>query len=225
MNQPFAGYGRGQYTPGFLGSVFGQELPPGMSYTGKPGEYFIEGVGVRKFADLRQDVLYDRVLVTPASIPAGAEFVYFRDIAGKTRLSTNMSQASVLPKGQEAVVYRINFMPCPEMTEADLGLIESYGYGEFVLDDDNIKRSGPITTFPSAYGMYGNTQTTVNASTVSVVSNGVPSPGANPRLLIPIYISEGRTFRFNVKFFEATVMAAAWYCFVILDVLIMRPVR
>ena len=72
------------YSPQFMAGL-AQAFPPGVSATGKPGELFIEGVGVRKFADMRQDVIYDRVLLTPASIPAGTSFVYYRDIQGKTR--------------------------------------------------------------------------------------------------------------------------------------------
>ncbi len=212
------------YSPQFMAGL-AQAFPPGVSATGKPGELFIEGVGVRKFADMRQDVIYDRVLLTPASIPAGTSFVYYRDIQGKTRQDTNMSQSSRLPEGQEAIVYRINVMPQADVDEADVRLILAEGYHEFVLDDDNRVRSGPVVTFPSAYGQYGNEQTTTNLATVGVISNGIPSAGANPRLLIPIYLSEGRTFRANLNFFTATVLSATSYCYVILDVLMTRPLR
>lgn len=214
----------GNYSAAFMQSL-AQVFPPGVSATGKPGELFIEGVGVRKFADMRQDVIYDRVQLTPAAIPAGTNFVFYRDIQGKTRQDTNMSQSSRLPEGQEAIVYRINVMPQADVDPADIRLIIAQAYFEFVLDDDNRVKSGPAAVFPAAYGQYGNEQTTETASTVGVISNGIPSAGANPRLLIPIYISEGRTFRANLNFYTLTTLSATGYCYVILDVLMTRPLR
>jgi len=213
-----------RFSPGFMAGL-AQAFPPGVSATGKPGELFIEGVGVRKFADMRQDIIYDRVLLTPAAIPAGTSFVWFRDIQGKTRQDTNMSQSSRLPEGQEAIVYRINVMPQADIDEADIRLILAQAYFEMVLDDDNRVKSGPVVVFPSAYGHYGNEQTTTNLATVGVISNGVPSAGANPRLLIPIYLSEGRTFRANMTYFALTTLSATGSCYVILDVLMTRPLR
>jgi len=200
-------------------------MPPGITGTGKPGEYFIEGVGVRKFADMRQDVIYDRVHLTPAIIAASTRFVWFRDIQGKTRQDTNMSQSARLPQGEEAIVYRMNVMPQADVDEADVRLIIAEGYAEAVMDDDNTVKSGPLATFPSAYGQYGNEQTTTNLATVGVITNGIPSPGANPRLMIPHYIYEGRTFRFDIVFYTGTTLSATSYCFVIYDVLRVRPVR
>jgi len=212
------------YSPQFMAGL-AQAFPPGVSATGKPGELFIEGVGVRKFADMRQDIIYDRVLLTPAAIPAGTSFVYYRDIQNKTRQDTNMSQSSRLPEGQEAIVYRINVMPQADVDEADVRLIIAQGYFELVLDDDNRVKSGPVPVFPSAYGLYGNEQTTTNLATVGVFSNGIPSAGANPRLLIPIYLSEGRTFRGNLNYYTLTTLSGTASVYVILDVLMTRPLR
>lgn len=211
----------------FMQQALGQVLPPGVVATGKPGELYIEGVGVRKFADMRQDVLYDRVTFTRTTgvISAGSRFVFFRDIQGKTRLETNMSQASRLPEGQEAIVYRINFLPIPDTTPADMKTMMSYAYGEMLLDEDNRVKSGPALTFGSAHGLYGNMQTTANDTTVGLITNGVPSPGANPRLMLPIYIAEGRTFRYDAVFYVATTLTADPIVYVTLDVLIARPLR
>ena len=214
----------GNYSARYMASL-GQVFPPGVTATGKPGELFIEGVGVRKFADMRQDIIYDRVLFTPAAIPAGTDFVYYRDIQGKTRQDTNMSQSSRLPEGQEAIVYRMNVMPQADMDEADVRLICAQGYAEAILDDDLRIKSGPVVTFPSAWGTYGNEQTTTNLATVGVMTNGVPSPGANPRLMIPVYLAENRTFRFDIKFFTLTTLSATGYVYVIYDVLWVRPLR
>jgi len=212
------------YSAAFMNTL-GQVMPPGITGTGKPGELFIEGVGVRQFADIRQDIIYDRVLFTPAAIAASTRFVFFRDIQGKTRQDTNMSQSGRLPQGDEAIVYRMNIMPQGDVDEADMRLIISQGYAEAVMDDDNTVKSGPLPTFPSAYGTYGNEQTTTNLATVGVITNGIPSAGANPRLMIPHYISEGRTFRFDIVFYTLTTLSAVCHCFVIYDVLRVRPLR
>jgi len=214
-----------QYSPQFLSSL-GQMLPPGVTATGKPGELMIEGVGVRKFADMRQDIIYDRVAI-PATNAAGSELVWFRDIQGKTRFETNMTQSSKLPEGQEAVIYRVNFMIRAKAPVKDVIEILNTAYGEFVLDDDNNVMSGPIVTFASAYGHYGQIMTTKNAVDEGVVNNGIPSQGANPRLMLPLYVSENRTFRFNLKFYEACNLpsAAASAAWVILDSLKTRPLR
>lgn len=211
------------YSARFMQSL-GQVLPPGMTSTGKPGEFNIEGVGIRKFADMRQGVIYDQVSLG-ASITAGTEYVWFRDTANKNKFQTNMTMQSMLPAGNEAVVYRLNIMPDLQAIPEDIEKIISRGYGAFVMDDDNTRMEGPVPIFGSAYGMYGQMMTTANDSVEGVVSNGVPSPGAQPRRMIPDYIAEGRTFRFSMWFFEAVTLTEAVNCWVILDVLKTRPLR
>ena len=186
----------------------------------------IEGVGVKKFGDMRQDVIYDRVQI-PAANPKGTELVWFRDIQSKTRLDTNMSLSSKLPENQEALVYRINFMIQADCPPKDVQKVAALAYGEMVLDDDNRVMSGPIAIFASSKGLYGNIMTTANNAQEGVVSMGVPSPGAIPRLMLPIYISENRTFRFNVHFYEVCDLpsGSATYAWVILDSLVTRPLR
>ena len=216
---------RGRYaSPQFLAQI--QQFPPGITATGRPGEIHIEGVGLRKVADMRQDRIWDRVAI-PATNTAGSELVWFRDIAGKTRLETSMTQQAKLPEGQEAIVFSVNFILNPTTAPNDVTEILRRGYGELVLDDDNRIMSGPIIFFPQKYGPYGNIMTTNTAVDEGLVTNGVPSPGANPRLMMPIYISENRTFRWTLRFYEtcnlpSTVATSAW---VSMDVLISRPMR
>lgn len=203
-----------------------QQFPPGITATGRPGEIHIEGVGLRKVADMRQDRIWDRVAI-PATNAAGSELVWFRDLAGKTRLETSMTQQSKLPEGQEAIVFSVCFILSPTTPPNDVTEILRRGYGELVLDDDNRILSGPLIFFPQRYGPYGNIMTTNTAVDDGLVTNGVPSPGANPRLMMPLYISENRTFRFTLRFWEvcnlpSVVATSAW---VAMDVLISRPMR
>lgn len=212
------------YSPQFMAAL-AQQLPIGIRATGKPGELYIEGVGVRKFADLRQDPLYDRVLI-PATNAVGTDLVWFRDIQGKNLLETNMRDSGKLPQGQQAVVFRINFVIRDDCPPKDKAVILSTAYCEFVLDDNNTVNAGPSVIFPQTYGMAGNIMTTKNDTDEGVVTNGIPSPGANPRKMIPIYLAEGRTFRYSLHFYEACDLpsAAPTYAWVILDCLRSRPV-
>ncbi len=211
-----------QYSAALMQSL-GQILPPGVVSTGKPGELYIEGVGVRKFAEMRQDPIFDRVQITPASVPAGTTFEFFSNIQGKKPHETNMRSPSALPDGHEALVYRINFLLLPDTDGADKQKVLSYGYGKLILDEDNTKREGPIITFPSAYDAYGGFATTKTDTTLSVISSGIPSPGAQPRMMIPVYIAERRTFRFELIFHEAVTLTATTYAYVILDSIRTKP--
>ena len=212
------------YSPQFMAAL-AQQLPAGVQSTGKPGELYIEGVGIRKFADLREDPIYDRVQI-PASNAVGSELVWFRDIQGKNKLETNMTDSSKLPQGQQAVVIRINFVIRPDCPPEDVAEILSTAECEFVLDDNNVVNAGPVLIFPQAYGMSGHMMTTKNDTTMGVVTSGIPSPGANPRKMIPVYLAEGRTFRFTLHFYEACDLpsTAATHAWVILDCLRSRPV-
>jgi len=217
-------YGNPQsYRPQFMAGL-AQQFPPGVTATGKPGELYIEGVGTRKFADMREDSIYDRVNIAAAN-PIGTEYVWFRDIPGKNLLDTNMRDASKLPQGQQAVVYRINFVLRDDTPPEDKTEILSTGYGAFILDDNNVVKEGPMPLFPQTYGAHGSISTTLNATTKGVVTSGVPSAGAIPKLMVPIYLAEGRTFRFILHFYEACNLpsAAATYAWVILDCLRSRP--
>lgn len=223
MQRPF----KGRYTPNFLGRALGQQFPPGITPTGNPGEFYIEGVGVRVFADMRQDMIWDRVGGSiGTAIAAGDEFIFFRDTQDKNRYETSMRQQSSLPLGQEGLIYAINAMPDVNEIVEDQKLMIGGGFGKFVLDDNNEVKSGPLWTFPSRYGIYGNQMTTEATSEQGVVTNGVPSAGANPRLMLPHYLSNGRSFRFDITYYEAvTITATDAYLWVLLDALITRPVR
>jgi len=209
---------------GHLGFAALGQVIPGLQATGKPGEIFIPGVGVRRFADIRQDWIYDRVEHANAP-PAGTIYTYFRDTQGKDDQDTSMTMQSRLPEGTEAVVFRVNIMPQANELYADHRLIIGGTIGKFILDENNVVMQGPCACFGSAYGLFGFEQTTTNLATVGVIANGVPSPGAQPRMVIPQYISTNRTFRFEIVYRTLTTLSAATFVYVILDVLITRPLR
>lgn len=218
---------RGRYSPQFLGNAFGQQYPPGIRPTGNPGEFYIEGVGVRVFADMRQDMIWDRCGGDiGTAISAGDQEVFFRDTQDKNKYETSMRQQSSLPQGQEALIYGINAMPDIMEIVEDQKLLIAGGFGDFVLDDNNIVKSGPTFTFPSRYGTYGQIMTTDSTVHEGNITNGVPSAGANPKLMLPHYLSNGRSFRFDWTYYEdVTIVATDAYLWVLLDALITRPIR
>lgn len=204
-----------------------QAMGPGVRWTGRPGRYHIEGVGEREFVDVRYDHIYDRVQI-PAANAKGDELVWFRDVQGKSPLETSMRQMAKLPEGQEAVVLDICFMIRDDCPPKDKAEIYSTGFGKLVFDDDNTRIKGPITLFPQRYGMYGNIMTTKTDSDEGVVTNGIPSPGANPWIPAQLrpYISVNRTFMFHLHFYEACDLPseAATYAWVIMPAIMARPV-
>lgn len=212
---------RQYYSPQFMGAL-AQMMPMGVTATGRPGELDIPGYGVRKFTDIREDPIYDYVALT-TTIAKGDELVFFRNTADKKRWQTNLSEQSKLAAGEEAVIYRINVVPAPDTTPEDVLKIFKYGYGEFTFDDDNRVRSGPLLTFDQAHGLYGAIATTKNDERYGVVTNGVPSEGANPMLRLPLYIYENRTFRFSITFFTAPALSVDTFAWVILDCIRARP--
>lgn len=215
-----------KYRRGFLNQAFGNQFPPGMTPTPKPGQFYIEGVGIREFSDIRQDMIWDRCGGSiGATITAGEQHVFFRDSTGKSRYETSMRQQSSLPEGQEALIYRIGAMPDLNEIVEDQRLMIAGGLVAFVLDDNNTVKEGPMCTFPCAWGVYGNQMTTESTSEQGALSNGVPSAGANLRLMIPHYLSNKRTFRGDITYHEeVTITASDAYLWMLLDALITRPV-
>lgn len=216
------------YNPRYSMAAFGQL--PGITPTGVPGEFFIEGVGKRKFSEMREWCTHDQVITatTAGVFPVGTQMVFFRDIQGKTPRQTNMTQSGRLAQGYEMMVYRINVIPSPLLPARDALALLDEANAEFVLDEDKKVKAGPMYIFGSAHGPYGvyTIDGSPGAVHTGLISNGVPSPGANPGLKLPIYVSEGRTFRFNLDVFTAITFpegSANIKVDVLLDNLLTRP--
>jgi len=177
-----------------------------------PGQLHVRGIGDIQIESWDVGMIYDTVTIEPTSgttLAGGSEFVFFRDIQNKTYLRTNMTLSSQLPVGWELIILHIGIHIPANVARTDALAILRYGYVEFVLDNTAVFRQGPATSFPSGYGLWG----TMNVSSTgavedSVYGNGLPSAGI-PYLSLPIRLTDKRTFRGMIKFFEDVTLSAS----------------
>jgi len=188
------------------------------------GTYVLPSGEVINLADWVDDVIYDSEDVG-ASISAGAEYTFFRDIQDKDLIDTNMMISSKLPSGWEMVVWRIGFVVQSGAALDDLILIADRGYAQFLMGQNKIVRQGPIFTFQVGYGIQGGADGNSSATTVHTAQIGPVGTALVAPLSIPIYIRDDDTFKATLKFFEATTLSAATKVWAILQGWIKRPVR
>jgi len=84
-------------------------------------------------------------------------------------------------------------------TPTDLKKIADNGYVKFQVNRKDVAE-GPMIMFPSGYGVYGST--TENAA--GIVSNGVPSVAAAPKLKREQYITSDHDLDAVLKFYDCT---------------------
>lgn len=184
----------------------------------EPGQLFIRGYGAISVWSWDDGFLYDEYELTTSgagAIAAGTEGVFFRDIQNKNYRQTNMSLSSQLPSGWEMIVLRIGVHvqgdPADRTSAATTALsvatvqgILAYGYCEFIMDNSAVMASGPATRFPIFGGLGGHMDVGSNAlANFAEMNNGSPVFSAVPPMQIPIIISDTRTFRGTIHFYEA----------------------
>ncbi|MHC4397553.1 MAG: hypothetical protein ACYS1A_18070 [Planctomycetota bacterium] len=184
----------------------------------EPGQLLIRGYGPISVWSWDDGFLYDEVTITTSgagAIAAGTEGVFFRDIATKNFRQTNMSLSSQLPSGWEMIVLRIGIHvqgdPGLRDTAANVALsvatvqaILGYGYVEFILDNSAVMASGPATRFPIFGGVGGHMDIESSSrANFAEMNNGSPVFNAVAPMQIPIIISDARTFRATIHFYEA----------------------
>jgi len=189
----------------------------------EPGQLVIRGYGPISVWSWDDGFLYDSVVIEVSAggaIAAGTEGVFFRDIQNKNFRETNMSLSSQLPSGWEMIVLRIGLYvegsPAtrgqdPYITSTNVlagvqnvrGILE-FGYVEFIMDNSAVMASGPATRFPIFGGLGGHIDFSSNAiGAFAQVNNGTPAFMAVPPMGIPIVITDARTFRGTIHFYEA----------------------
>lgn len=172
----------------------------------RPGEIFVRSYGWINVFSWDDGFLYDEYqLVTTGggAINAGTEGVFFRDIQNKTARQTNMSLTSQLPSGWEMIVLNIGVHVQGDIAEADAKAIHEYGYVEFVLDNSAVMKSGPVTAFPSGFGLHGHVDISSNTAQAFIeYGNGLPVATSVPPLSIPIILTDLRTFRGSIRFYD-----------------------
>jgi len=172
----------------------------------RPGEIFVRGYGWISAFSWDDGFIYDEyqlVTTSGGAINAGTEGVFFRDVQNKTYRQTNVQLSSQLPSGWEMIVLNIGLHVQGDIAEADAKAIHEYGYVEFTLDNQAVMKSGPVTAFPSGYGLYGHVDISSNAAASFIeYHNGLPIATAVPPLSIPIILTDLRTFRGTLHFYD-----------------------
>lgn len=180
-----------------------------------PGELFIQGYGPILAVSWDEGLVYDQVDLTTASgaatVAAGSEMVFFRDITAKNNLETNMQIQSQLPSGWEMIVLKVG-IHVPTMitcsgnvtaTQTEFEQLLRYGYAELKLDNTFVAKSGLIPMFGDGYGIHGSVSVGhTSAATAQFFNNGLPSFSAHPNLRIPIVITDKRTFQGTIHFYD-----------------------
>ena len=189
------------------------------------GTYRLPTGEVINLVEWVEDAVYDKVQLD-ASISAGAEYVFFRDIQNKDLNETNMRVSSRLEPGWEMIVWRIGFVVAAQTAFDNLLKILDNAYAEFNLGTKTVKQ-GPIWLFQTGFGISGAvTIDAASSETVKHTANIGPS-GTNlvAPLSIPIHITDDVSFQAVIRFFDATTLTAATDVWGVLYGWVKRPVR
>lgn len=178
-----------------------------------PGELYIPGYGNILAVSWDEGLIYDRVALTTgsgvATVAAGSELTFFRDVQSKNDLQTNMSLSSQLPSGWEMIVLKAGIYIPSTAVETDVEMIMRYAYCEFVLDNTFVAKSGLMPMFALGYGVHGNVSVGhTSAAVIDFYANGVAGFASVPNLEIPLVITDKRTFKGSVHFYDQLTFAA-----------------
>jgi len=163
--------------------------------TAQPG-VFVGSDGEKiKLVEWRDDWRYDSVVVwngtTP--MPAGIQFVFFRDLGGKDPIDINISQARRLSAGEEMIIkyFGLHFSTrAPGGTEIiplNFKWAAERLYLNFKINKQDVAE-GPAMCFQTGLGVSGYT----SQATTSILSNGVPSMAAVRPLLVEQKVTSER---------------------------------
>jgi len=162
-------------------SVLGQAPAPAGS-TGFPSSYPYAFSAPMPSALLRplQQMLYDTEVIPAAGTPN--ELVFFQRQLGqtttftgitKTEAETNLQQPGQLANPLEFSVFGFLFEVAPGCTLADFNAIYTTSAFVFTYTGNRVYLSIPLTRIPQGLGPDGFASTTVAATTLSAVKNGV----------------------------------------------------
>jgi hypothetical protein len=168
---------------------------------GKPGEFRVttaEGSKTVKLVEWREDYVYDTIEVAAGAAALGQQYLFFVSTTGpagapKLKCDTNIRTARRLSSGQEMILNQIGVgvqhnrwtagIATSEVSNVDAcWAIERLHY---ILEINQITMAeGPVGAFPPGWGCVGVADLGVGAG-AGFVNNGVASPAAVPRLLVP----------------------------------------
>lgn len=170
---------------------------------GRPGKFLETGTGkVLDISDYREDDKYDTEILPAGAVAAGTQLTFFRDVANKRRIDTNLTQQSRLSAGEEMIIDRVgvtvrsatgNLLPPP----ADIKRVAEDAFISFTVNQ-LLLVEGPLIKFPSGYGLSGNTV----ENGQGIVSIGVPSTAAAAKLLKTQLITSQHEIQAVLTFFD-----------------------
>lgn len=150
--------------------------------------------------DFREGDKYDTVAI-PFGLQAwGTEFIFFQNIQNKRFLDTNLKTPSKLSAGESMVLDRIGLYVRSaqgqlETTPHDFKQVVDNAY--YRLDiNDILQDEGPAVKFPSGYGLYGQTNETLQG----VLSVGVPATASASRLVKKQLLNQNHELRGVLRF-------------------------
>lgn len=159
--------------------------------------------------DVQQEPIYDTITTAAsATLATGSQFfVNVGSGSGKTLAQSNVLQSQRLPSPEAFSVFspRIWFSSDILLGDAvailkNLCLVFTMGQKAY--------NTAPLWHYCAGGGIWAAASTTVNATTISAFSNGLPSREAMVALQIPIVIENGMNF-YATLVGTSTVMTAA----------------
>jgi len=171
--------------------------------TKNPGEVYIPALGKTfQQVELREDDVFDTVLVASGAQAVGTQYIFFRDITGKNAQDTNLPQPRRINAGDEVAVFRIGIHPRESVgntlpTFNDYRKVVSTATLLVKFNRRIICDEGPVVKWPSGLGMGGYSDET-GATAVSI---GVPSAAAAPTLFVPQQLKDNDDL-FGVMYFQ-----------------------
>lgn len=182
--------------------------------TGNPGELFIPALG-KKFqqVELREDDVYDTILVPVGAQAAGTEYEFFRDLQNKNEQHTNLPQARRIQAGDEVAVFRIGLYPRNKVGATHVpvnDIAQIVENAHFVLKfNRRVIADGPALKFPTGYGMSGMSDLGAATPGNQFASVGVPSIAAAPTLFVPQQLKDNDDIICKLRFPGASWVDAA----------------
>lgn len=200
-------------------------LPPGVFVD------TISGQAIR-IVGLYDWYIYD-MINQGTSMTDAANLIFFSVPVSSTKSLrfTNLQQASTLPVGWEAFVYKVRIVAPPDTTLADLQIIQRFGLVEFTIGQSELAVQYPMLLAQAGTGINGSmalmarTDAAATAIRDAALQLGSQTPAGIPPLLYPLVIAMQQTIQGKVTWLvpSTQTLGAARDIFYALQVALKRP--
>jgi len=215
---------------------FGQPnmLPVSPYVAGLPPGVFVDQVTGQaiRIIGLYDWFIYD-MINQGTSMTDASNLIFFSVPISSTKSLrfTNLQQASQLPVGWEAYVYKVRVAVPTDITLADIQIIQRFGLVEFTIGQNETAIQYPMLLAHAGTGINGTAnliaRTDAAASTVrdAVLQLGSMTPAGIPPLLYPLIIAMQQTFQGKVTWLvpSTQTLGAARDILYVLQVALKRP--